>query len=247
MGGCVLRLALISPFVFPPLDKGPEHVIVKLWRKRKHDERHDEQSFSRIRIMLLMICCVLFMPPHGHAGESKETQSFRMASLTLAVSGISNPVSQLKTFAESDGTSLRSPGKRQQNASTGFDGGDAPAALPPRLPCPTSSSALRSISTCPPVRRKVTGSSTGSPSLPLPLRTSSYGRSSRSAPADGHCVCTYVPSVSFQPRRARTICDNPRLCADCLLTRASQRDHGPRTLQEDFSCVPCVGAPASRC
>ena len=84
-----------------------------------------------IRIMLLMICCVLFMPPHGHAGESKETQSFRMASLTLAVSGISNPVSQLKTFAESDGTSLRSPGKRQQNASTGFDGGDAPAALPP--------------------------------------------------------------------------------------------------------------------
>ena len=89
-----------------------------------------------IRIMLLMICCVLFMPPHGHAGESKETQSFRMASLTLAVSGISNPVSQLKTFAESDGTSLRSPGKRQQNASTGFDGGDAPAALPPTPPLP---------------------------------------------------------------------------------------------------------------
>ena len=89
-----------------------------------------------IRLMLLMICCVLFMPPHGHAGESKETQSFRMASLTLAVSGISNPVSQLKTFAESDGTSLRSPGKRQQNASTGFDGGDAPAALPPTPPLP---------------------------------------------------------------------------------------------------------------
>ncbi len=89
-----------------------------------------------IRIMLLMICCVLFMPPHGHAGESKEIQSFRMASLTLAVSGISNPVSQLKTFAESDGTSLRSPGKRQQNASTGFDGGDAPAALPPTPPLP---------------------------------------------------------------------------------------------------------------
>ncbi|WP_294489242.1 hypothetical protein [uncultured Mailhella sp.] len=59
-----------------------------------------------------------------------------MASLTLAVSGISNPVSQLKTFAESDGTSLRSPGKRQQNASTGFDGGDAPAALPPTPPLP---------------------------------------------------------------------------------------------------------------
>ncbi len=89
-----------------------------------------------IRIMILMICCVLFMPAHSHAGEKKEAASFRAASLTLAVSGISNPVSQLKTFAESDGSSLRSPGKRQQNFSSGSDGGDSPAALPPTPPLP---------------------------------------------------------------------------------------------------------------
>lgn len=89
-----------------------------------------------IRLMLLMICCVLLMPARGQADEHKEMDSFRMSSLTLAISGISNPVSQLKTFADSDGTSLRSPGKRQQNASFGTDGGDCPAALPSVPPLP---------------------------------------------------------------------------------------------------------------
>ncbi len=89
-----------------------------------------------VRIMLLMICCVLFMPARGQANEQKDAESFRVSSLTLAVSGISNPVSQLKTFSDSDGSSLRSPGKRQQNITSGVDGGDAPAALPPTPPLP---------------------------------------------------------------------------------------------------------------
>ncbi len=89
-----------------------------------------------IRILLLMICCVLLMPARGQASDKNEMESFRIASLTLAVSGISNPVSQLKTFADSDGSSLRSPGKRQQNFSSGIDGGDTPAALPATPPLP---------------------------------------------------------------------------------------------------------------
>lgn len=89
-----------------------------------------------IRIMLLMICCVLLMPARGQADEHKEMDSFRISSLTLAISGISNPVSQLKTFADSDGTHLRSPGKRQTNTSSGSDGGVSPAALPPVPPLP---------------------------------------------------------------------------------------------------------------
>ncbi|WP_418764498.1 hypothetical protein [Mailhella sp.] len=89
-----------------------------------------------VRIMLLMICCVLLMPARGQANDKKETESFRLVSFTMAVSGISNPVSQLKTFSDSDGSPLRSPGKRPQNASSGLDGGHAPAALPaaPVLP-----------------------------------------------------------------------------------------------------------------
>ena len=88
-----------------------------------------------IRIMLLMICCVLIMPAKGQANDQKETESFRLVSFTLAVSGISNPVSQLKTFSDSDGSSLRSPGKRQQHFSSGVDG-DTPVTLPspPILP-----------------------------------------------------------------------------------------------------------------
>ena len=89
-----------------------------------------------IRIMLLMICCVLLMPMRGQADEHKEMDSFRMSSLTLAISGISNPVSQLKTFTDSDGSSLRSPGKRQQNVTSGLDGDDAPAILPSMPPLP---------------------------------------------------------------------------------------------------------------
>lgn len=89
-----------------------------------------------IRLMLLMICCVLIMPMKGQADEHKEMDSFRMPTLTLAISDISNPVSQLKTFADSDGTPLRSPGKRQTNASSGPDGGVSPAALPSVPPLP---------------------------------------------------------------------------------------------------------------
>lgn len=89
-----------------------------------------------IRIMLLMICCVLFCPLKGQSSETHERESFRMDSLTMAVSGISNPVSQLKTFNDTDGTSLRGPGKRQQQFSSDFDGGDAPAMLPAVPPLP---------------------------------------------------------------------------------------------------------------
>lgn len=77
------------------------------------------------------------MPAHGEAGDKNEMESFRIASLTLAISGISNPVSQLKHFSDSDGTPLRSPGKRQQNAFSGdMDDGASPALLPEVPPLP---------------------------------------------------------------------------------------------------------------
>ena len=87
--------------------------------------------------MILMICCVLFMPMRGQAGDDKnEMESFRLTSFTMAVSGISNPVSQLKTFSDADGSSRRTPGKRQQNITSGFDDGSSPAALPATPPLP---------------------------------------------------------------------------------------------------------------
>ena len=89
-----------------------------------------------IRIMLLVLFCALFMPAHSEAGDKNEMESFRIASLTLAISGISNPVSQLKHFSDSDGTSLRSPGKRQQNASSDVDDNASPVILPEVPPLP---------------------------------------------------------------------------------------------------------------
>ena len=45
-------------------------------------------SFA-VRILLLMVCCALLMPAHAPAGEKNhELESFRVASLTLAISGI---------------------------------------------------------------------------------------------------------------------------------------------------------------
>ncbi len=92
-------------------------------------------SFN-IRILILMVCCVLFLPLQGQSSEKNEMESFRTATLAMAVSGISNPVSQLKTLADSDNTSLRSPGKRQQNVSAGVDDGVTSASLPALPPLP---------------------------------------------------------------------------------------------------------------
>ena len=89
-----------------------------------------ERTSLFIRTLLLMICCALFMPHTGHAVQKNETDATRLASMTFAVTGISNPVSQLKTLGNADGTSLRSPGKHRQHSLSGPDG-DAPAALPP--------------------------------------------------------------------------------------------------------------------
>ncbi|HJD96123.1 hypothetical protein [Mailhella massiliensis] len=96
------------------------------------------RAFFAVRILLLMICCALLMPAHAPAGEKQknELESFRIASLTLAVSGISNPVSQLKTFSDTEGTSLRSPGKRQSNSFSDPDDADSPAVLPSVPPLP---------------------------------------------------------------------------------------------------------------
>ena len=104
-----------------------------------------------------MICCTLFLP-QGLQAESKksmDSQAFRAVSMTLAITGINNPVSQLQNLAAGEGAALRGPGQRTGFTHTGkrsslsssakrdsfdwncADSGDtSPAALPGLPPLP---------------------------------------------------------------------------------------------------------------
>ena len=100
-----------------------------------------------IRLLLLMICCALFMP-HGVETGKKNVMdaSIRTATMTLAITGINNPVAQLKTFAEPRLTAQNSPAKRgQQPVQNSFDDTSTPFTIPSEQPQPQavlSSSAL---------------------------------------------------------------------------------------------------------
>ena len=112
-----------------------------------------------IRTLLLVICCTLFLPQGLQAGSNKniEDSAFRVASMTLAITGISNPSSQIQNLASGEGTALRnsgqragfgnsgqrtnisSPGKRDSLDWTYVDtDGDFYAALPDIPPAPGS-------------------------------------------------------------------------------------------------------------
>ena len=79
------------------------------------------------RVMILLLCSVLFMPVKGQTSSLKEIDSFRMSTLTLAISGISNPLSHLKN--PGDTVSPHTPGKRQQDMSPASDNSSTFAAL----------------------------------------------------------------------------------------------------------------------
>ena len=111
-----------------------------------------------IRTLLLMICCTLFMPQGLQAGTSKsfDSNAIRAASMTLAITAISNPAAQLQQLANGDSTALRgagqrtgvnaagkrtsfsSPGKRQNDGHSIDANGDSAAALPGLPPLPGS-------------------------------------------------------------------------------------------------------------
>ena len=61
-----------------------------------------------IRIMILAVCCVLFQPQTGTFAKQNTLEVIHSTSMTLAITGISNPVSSLKTLSESGEGSLRS-------------------------------------------------------------------------------------------------------------------------------------------
>ena len=74
-----------------------------------------------IRALLLVICCTLFLPQGLQASSSKnmESSALRAVSMTLAVTGISNPSSQLQNLASGEGTALRNSGQRAGFGSSG--------------------------------------------------------------------------------------------------------------------------------
>ena len=74
-----------------------------------------------IRALLLVICCTLFLPQGLHAGSNKsiEDSAFRVASMTLAITGISNPSAQLQNLANGETEALRNSGQRTGLGSSG--------------------------------------------------------------------------------------------------------------------------------
>ena len=74
-----------------------------------------------IRALLLMICCTLFLPQGLHTGSNKsiEDSAFRVASMTLAITGISNPSAQLQNLANGETAALRNSGQRTGLGSSG--------------------------------------------------------------------------------------------------------------------------------
>ena len=133
-----------------------------------------ERVSLAIRTLLLVICCTLFLPQALQAKSSKtiEDSAFRAVSMTLAITGINNPSSQLQNLASGEGAALRgsgqrglgssgarttisSPGKRDQLDWVYIDtDGDFYAALPDEAPRPGSFSlctkALFSFCVLPP-------------------------------------------------------------------------------------------------
>ena len=74
-----------------------------------------------IRALLLVICCTLFLPQGLQASSGKhiEDRAFRAVSMTLAISGIYNPSSQLQNLANGETAALRSSGQRTGLNSSG--------------------------------------------------------------------------------------------------------------------------------
>ncbi len=74
-----------------------------------------------IRTLLLVICCTLFLPQGLQASSGKhiEDSAFRAVSMTLAITGINNPSSQIQNLANGEGAALRGPGQRTGLGTSG--------------------------------------------------------------------------------------------------------------------------------
>lgn len=79
-------------------------------------DRTTERFSLLIRTLLLIICCVLIIPQASLANNKKGPLDahISMTTLTLAITGISNPISS-KTLLDNERSPLRSPGKRSSS------------------------------------------------------------------------------------------------------------------------------------
>lgn len=84
-------------------------------------KRSAEKVSLIIRTLLLVVCCTFFLPQGLQASDSKhlEDNAFRVASMTLAITGINNPSSQIQNLASGEGTALRNSGQRTGFGSSG--------------------------------------------------------------------------------------------------------------------------------
>jgi hypothetical protein len=127
-----------------------------------------------IRILLLMVCCTLFIPQGVEAGKKNVMDaSIRVQHMTLAITGITNPVSQLSTLAETRLTAQTSSAKRaHQPAQGSLDDTSSPisdsatqaqpevalslcAYLSSRTPLPASRGLLTWFALAPPSFRNI--------------------------------------------------------------------------------------------
>lgn len=115
--------------------------------------RTAERYALLFRTLLLVFCCTLFLP-QGIQAEQRQSldDSIRAVSMTLALSAVHDPVSQLQKLASHESASLRGTSQRTGfNASGKRDGygdisidDDSTPAVPPSLPpLPSSFSCVK--------------------------------------------------------------------------------------------------------
>ena len=93
-----------------------------------------------VGFLLLVICCFLLMTPASQVTKKTAMDaSVQITTMTLAVTGISNPISSLKNFLDHERTPLRSVNKRSHAHAPDQDNGtDSSAVMPPVLEMPPS-------------------------------------------------------------------------------------------------------------
>jgi len=114
-----------------------------------------------------MICCTLFMPQGVQEQKRNDmADTVRVASMTLAITGITNPVSQIQNLASAETATLRSssprsgvslagkrsnfssPAKRNSLLWLSLDDDSSPAVLPVTPPLPSFYPRAQESHTC---------------------------------------------------------------------------------------------------
>ncbi len=115
--------------------------------------RSAEKYALLFRTLLLIFCCTLFLPQGIHTEQRQALDdSIRADVMTLAISAVQNPVSQLQKLANGERTAMRGSGQRTGFTAAGkrdghndhcSDSDVSPAILPNIPPLPTSFSCVK--------------------------------------------------------------------------------------------------------